>query len=168
MQVQTSKMKKAELELMVADLQQKLDAATPEGILISEPPAVPKPSKFKISLTITLGTAIPLLSLALSSVAGTLASKGHFALSGFAFFLMAAVLSVSLPHLAHAIGEITNSPKLASWALAIALDLSLVLCELVSTWASDSGVGGITITVTASVCVISQVLNCWAFLNPSK
>jgi hypothetical protein len=57
-------------------------------------------SRFKTGMTVGLGAGIPLLSLAMSQSAGTLATHGLFALAGFAFALMVAVLAVSLPHLA--------------------------------------------------------------------
>src|SRR5262245_3498450 len=43
--------------------------------------------RFRLGMTLALGGGIPLLSLALSKVAGTLASTSHYALGAFALVL---------------------------------------------------------------------------------
>jgi hypothetical protein len=121
--------------------------------------------RFKITMTIALGVGIPLLSLAMSSIAGTLATHGLWPLAVFAFALMAAVLGVSLPHLAWAIGDITRSGSRPSWLLAVALDLSLVLCEFCHVWADDLGLTAILWAVTVAVAGASMLLNIWAFFK---
>lgn len=134
------------------------------------PPIAPR-FDFKFYMTCAIGTGIPLLSLALSKIAGTLATSGFFILAFFAFSLMCAVLIVSLPHLAWSIGDITRSENRASWALAIALDLSLVLCEFVHTFANETGLDWVIVAVMITVCLFSMLLNCWAFFkapHPAK
>lgn len=119
----------------------------------------------RLWITVAMGCGIPLLSLALSKISGTLATSGLYALSGFAFTLMITVLAVSLPHLAWSVGDITRSRGRASWCLAIALDLSIVLCEFVHTFASEVGLGWVVATVMVTVCLFSMTLNVWAFLK---
>ena len=122
----------------------------------------------RLGLTLFLGCGIPLLSLALSRLAGTLATHQQYALAGFAFLLMAAVLTVSLSHLALAVADVTTSGPRASWCLAVSLDLSLVLCELVHVRAGGLGLSAVCYAVMTSVCLASVSLNCWAFLRPHK
>lgn len=141
------KMKKAELETIVLEFQSQQ-----------------KPDKMKSRITIAIGCGIPLLSLAMSKIGGTLLPT-HLLLGLFAFGLMIAVLVVSLPHLAWSIADITKSDKKSSWFLAVALDLSLVLCELVHVYASESGLNVIIYLVMATVAIASMILNCWAFKN---
>lgn len=113
-------------------------------------------------LTVALGCGIPGLSLALSSVGGRLMSQGHVGLGVGAMALCCTVLAVSLSHLAWAVKDITRSARWQSWCLAVAIDLSLVLCEL-------AGVAGFTLwvvpVVMAAVTMSSAALNCWAFLR---
>ena len=116
-------------------------------------------------MTVALGVGIPLLSLAMSKVAGTLASHGHLALAVFAFALMLAVLGVSLSHLAWAVGNITRSGGRASWSLAIALDLSLVLVEMTNVYAAGLGLTWVCYAVMASVAAARMALNVYAFLE---
>lgn len=128
-------------------------------------PKPPKPvSNLMVAMTVGLGIGIPLLSLALSKLSGTLAAHGHYALALFAFGLMVTVLGVSLSHLAAAISHVTRSAWQASWAMAVSLDLSLVLCELVHVYATDLGLGTVCNAVMLCVALGSVALNIWAFL----
>lgn len=132
-------------------------------------PATPRRSsvtltRFKLGMTVALGVGTPLLSLAMSKLAGTLAAAEQYALAVFALVLMFAVLGVSLSHLAWAIENITSSTTYPSWALAIALDLSLVLCELCHVYASELGLEWVAFTVMGCVAVTSMALNVYAFL----
>lgn len=120
---------------------------------------------YKRHLTIALGVAIPVLSLAASRVAGTLALHGHWSLAAFGAVVGVAVLAVSLSHLAWSVRDITGSGHKASWALAVALDCSLVLCELVHVTAADAGLGVVCWVLMVGVAAFSMVLNCHAFLN---
>lgn len=104
-------------------------------------------ARFKLGMTVALGVGIPLLSLAL-----------------FALGLMLAVLGVSLSHLAWAIGDITGSGPRSSWALAVALDLSLVLCELCHVYATALGLEWVCFLVMGAVATCSMALNVYAFL----
>lgn len=123
-------------------------------------------SQARVVLTLTMGVVIPIFSLALSKIAGTLAET-HPALAVFAFLLMGCVLSVSLSHLAWAIEDITKSHRQASWALAISFDLALVLGELCHVFA-DASCSGVISAMMSAVCLLSMFLNCWAFLNQAK
>jgi hypothetical protein len=162
MSVNVSKLKKVELEALVIKL-------TEENETLKTPaPAAPVEhncERFKIAMTVGLGCGIPLLSLAMSKIAGTLATHNLYALSLFAFVLMVAVLAVSLPHLAWSIGDITRSGGRASWSLAIALDLSLVLCKFCHVWAEECGLGWLLACVMVCVAGASMLLNCWAFFK---
>jgi hypothetical protein len=122
-------------------------------------------SRYKLALTVALGVLIPLLSLTLSKIAGTLAGEKKFALAAFAAGIGAAVLAVSLSHLAWAVRDVTGSGPRASWALAVALDCSLVLCELVHVGAAAAGLDAVCWCVVVVVAGFSMVLNCHAFLN---
>jgi len=128
------------------------------------PTRKPLADRFRLWMTVALGVGIPLLSLAMSKLAGTLASHRRFALAAFALVLMVAVLAVSLSHLAWAVGNITRSGRRASWSLAVALDLSLVLCESVHVYAADLGLVWVCYAVMACVAVASMALNVFAFL----
>jgi hypothetical protein len=105
------------------------------------------PERFRLGMTVSLGVGIPLLSLAMSKLAGTLASAGKYLLGLAALGLMVAVLSVSLAHLSWSIENLTRSSKRASWALAIALDVSLIVCEAVEVW------GGRGLHVVECACI---------------
>jgi hypothetical protein len=124
----------------------------------------PTPAQFRLALTLIMGATIPLFSLALSNIGGTLANS-HLLLAGFAFTLMACVLAVSLSHLAWAIEDITKSKPWASWLLAVSFDLALVLGELCKIMAEEAGVGLVTSALMVAVCGLSMFLNCWAFLK---
>ncbi len=126
---------------------------------------VPVASRFKFNLTIALGVFIPVMSLATSKIAGTLAGSGHYTLAAFGAGIGVAVLAVSLSHLAWAVRDVTGSGPRASWALAVALDCSLVLCELVHVTATNCGIDGVCWAVMVVVAGFSMVLNCHAFLN---
>jgi hypothetical protein len=129
------------------------------------PTVVSFDARFKQAMTVGLGCGIPLLSLTLSKISGTLATAHMIALPLFGFALMIAVLAVSLPHLAWAISDITRSGSRASWSLAIALDLFIVLCEFVHVFASDCGLDWLLMAGMATVVIFSMLLNCWAFFK---
>ena len=156
-----AKRTKAELEAELAELKAQ------QMVTVEAPRAEPvgrQDNRVTLGITVALGCGIPLLSIALSKIGGTLLTT-HVPLALFAFSLMVAVLVVSLPHLRWSIGDITKSGDRASWSLAVALDLSLVLCELVHVYATDSGLDALVVAVMTSVCIASMVLNCWAFLK---
>ncbi len=124
--------------------------------------------RFRTTMIYLLGSGIPALSLALSKMGGSLLLGGHWALGLFAFALMGAVLAVSLPHLAWSLVHLTGSERRPAWCLAIALDLSLVLTELVSVYASGLGLGLVCFLVMFAVAVASAALNINAFFNAHK
>jgi hypothetical protein len=113
-------------------------------------------------ITVGMGCGIPALSLALSSVGGSLLREQHYVLGSTALMFCAAVLAVSLSHLAWAIRDITGSSPWQSWCLAGAVDVSLVLGELAHVAGFESWV---VPAVMASVSIVSAVLNCWAFIG---
>ena len=117
-------------------------------------------------ITIAAGCSIPLLSLALSYMGGSLlTNEASMALALTLLTLCCVVLAVSLSHLAWAISDITRSPMWASWCLAIAVDATLVACEL----SSSLGYGSMIVSTTIfAVTLASMVLNCWAFLRNAK
>jgi hypothetical protein len=119
-------------------------------------------TRFERGLTITMAGFIPLLSLTLSRVAGVLFSEGSFALAAFAGVISVTVLSVSLPHLAHAIGLITQSSRRVSWALAIAFDLGIVLAEMVHVNGTP-GLTEVAVIMLFALSLMSAVLNGIAF-----
>jgi hypothetical protein len=122
-------------------------------------------SRLRTVLTVGMGCGIPALTLALSSVGGRLLEQGQYGLGSGALVLCCSVLAVSLSHLAWAIKDITGSHPWQAWALAVAVDVSLVLCEL-------SRVAGFELWVVPAimvgVTVASMVLNCWAFLRSAR
>jgi hypothetical protein len=105
------------------------------------------------------------MSVATSKIAGTLAGHGHYALAAFGAGIGVAVPAVSLSHPAWAIRDVTGSGPRSSWALAVALDCSLVLCELVHVAADGAGLALVCWAVLVVVAGFSMVLNCHAFLH---
>jgi len=122
----------------------------------------------KRKLTILAGIGIPLLALVLSHIAGKLFAADQRLLALWSLALCCTVLSVSLPHLATAIAGITRSEMRAAWALAVSIDLTLVLCETVAVSCPEAVSGWATYTTMAAVTAMSMVLNCWAFLHESE
>lgn len=119
-------------------------------------------TRFERGLTVTMAGFIPLLSLTLSRIAGVLFSDGNTELAAFAAVITVTVLSVSLPHLAHAIGLITQSSRRVSWALAVAFDLGIVLAEMVHV-SGTAGLTEVALILLVALSVMSGVLNCIAF-----
>jgi hypothetical protein len=125
---------------------------------------VPAAPRLALGITVGMGVSIPALTLGLSTVAGRLATHGYAGLAGFAVTVGATVLMVSLSHLAWAIGDITRSPSWASWLLAIAVDLSIVLSESVHVFAPGV-VDSLATAIMVAVTLASMALNVWAFLR---
>jgi hypothetical protein len=113
-------------------------------------------------LTLTMAAFIPLMSLVTSRFAGVLYIDEHVELAGLAAVITLTVLSVSLPHLAHAIRLVTTSSKRVSWALAIAFDAGIVLAELIEVAGSPS-LRSYAWTMLLALGVMSAVLNAIAF-----
>jgi hypothetical protein len=127
----------------------------------------------KKAAMITMGIAIPLLSLGLSHTGGTLLREREnlftVALGVAALTLMGCVLVVSLSHLAWSVEDLTRSAKQASWLLAVTFDLLLVLGELVHVAARETGANVIVTVMMVAVCGLSIFLNIWAFWwHPAK
>ena len=120
-------------------------------------------------ITVAMGCWIPVLSLLLSAAGGRLIrAEGATAvfLGSVAFCLTSCVLAVSLSHLADAIGDITRSPRWASWLLAVGFDAALIFGELVHALTPEiEGLGWIVGAIMAGVVIFSMGLNCWAFLR---
>jgi cation transport ATPase len=121
-------------------------------------------SNLERTVTVLMGAAIPLLSLSLSSLGGSLLAGGQWSLGLVALALCVCVLGVSLDHVAFAVRSITKSPAWASWLLATACDASLVLGELSGVFASEVDVYYLRMGLMFSVTIASQVLNIFAFL----
>jgi hypothetical protein len=99
------------------------------------------------------------------TIAGTLAQAGHQVLAGAGLALTVSVLAVSLSHLSWAISDITRSGRGSSWALAVTVDLAVVLCEAVHVFAPDAGLNALATSLMVCVCLASMTLNVWAFLR---
>jgi hypothetical protein len=130
--------------------------------------SLPTTASMRRYLTIVMGCFIPALSYFLSLSAGTMIVEGgatNYTLAGFAFVLMAAVLGVSLPHLASAIRDITHSGPRLSWLLAVAFDLTLVFCELAHSLSTAHSIGWVLVAFMVATSVLSAGLNCWAFFH---
>lgn len=127
-------------------------------------PAVPV-SALRRWTTIGAGCGIPALSLGLSSVGGSLCEAGMPMLGAATLTLCCGVLAVSLSHLAKAFRDITHSRPWQSWAMAVVVDCSLIVCELarVNGYASWTATG-----IMAGVTLFSMWLNCWAFLSDAE
>ena len=123
------------------------------------------PRRVALAMTVLMGVSIPLLSLALSTIAGTLARAGHNALAGAGLALTVSVLAVSLAHLSWAIADITKSGAGASWALAVTVDMAVVLCEAVHVFAPDAGLNVLATALMICVCAASMILNVYAFVR---
>jgi hypothetical protein len=116
-------------------------------------------------LTVGMGCGIPGLSLALSSLGGQLLRASQIWLGGGSLALCASVLAVSLSHLAAAVQDITRSARWQGWCLAVAIDVSLVLCELARVAGEDCW---LVLGLMSAVTAASMGLNCWAFLRHGK
>lgn len=121
-------------------------------------------SRARLIITVALGIGIPAFTLAVSNISGKLFGMDSWACWILGTLLVGCtltVLAVSLEHLAWAIADITRSGARPSWCLAIATDLTLVLCEFATVSGADSWV---IVGVMVMVTITSMVLNCWAFL----
>jgi hypothetical protein len=117
-------------------------------------PAKPASGRLRTALTVATGCGIPALSLSLSSVGGSLLSEGHTALGAAGLGLCCTILAVSLSHLATAIQSVTGSRPWQAWAMAVAIDVTLVVCELTrvagfTSWLVPTIMAGVTL---ASMC----------------
>jgi hypothetical protein len=121
--------------------------------------------RLAVAVTVMIGVAIPALTLTLSTLAGRLAESRYGMLAACAAAVGLAVLAVSLAHLAWAIGDITRSPRWASWLLAVACDASIVLAECVLVFAPEAGCRQLAVGLLFAVTLCSMLLNVWAFLR---
>jgi hypothetical protein len=110
--------------------------------------------------TVSLGVGIPALSLALSCVGGRLLAEQHEQLGTAALVLCCSVLAVSLSHLAWSVRDITRCQPWQAWALAVAIDSTLIVGELATVHGFDSALVPV---LMASVAVASAWLNVWGF-----
>jgi hypothetical protein len=118
-------------------------------------------------IAITLGVAIPAMSLTLSHIAGTLASE-CVPLAAFLGLTGCSVLVVSLSHLAEAIADATGAEKWQAWALAITLDLGIVGCELSHVYADNAALWYWTTGLMVCTMLLSMVFNVYAFLKHTR
>ncbi|MFO0964636.1 MAG: hypothetical protein U0793_03485 [Gemmataceae bacterium] len=122
-------------------------------------------SRLSTGITLALGCGIPSLAIALSRMGGCLLASGSWVLGVMALGLCVVTMLVSLQHLAFSVQDITRSSRYASLSMAVAVDASIVLAELVGVF------GAVPETETLRACLISvttcfsMALNCWAFLR---
>ncbi len=119
-------------------------------------------ARLRTALTVGMGCGIPALSLSLSSTGGALLASGHTTLGVTCLGLCATVLAVSLSHLASAIRSITHSLPWQAWALAVAVDVTLVTCELTRVNGFEAWLVPV---IMLGVTLASMILNVYAFLN---
>lgn len=120
-------------------------------------------SKLEQGITVMVGAGIPLFNLGVSTAAGSLAKEGHMWLGASLGAVLIVALIVSLSHLAYAFEAITGSSKRASWALAIAVDTAIVVCEIVQVYAAEAA-GWTALAVMVGALAVSCVLNVYAFV----
>lgn len=118
-------------------------------------------------IAVTLGIAIPAMSLTLSHIAGTLANE-LAVLAAFIGLCGCSVLVVSLSHLAEAIADATGAEKWQAWALAVTLDLGIVGCELSHIYSANEALWFWTTGLMVVVMLFSMLLNCYAFLKHTR
>jgi hypothetical protein len=111
---------KKELELEKKELEELLEA--------EREARTPKHS-LATTMTGVMSAIIPLFGTVFAMVAGHCFRAGNLGLSAMGSVAVFLSLSVSMPHLAHAISLLTKSSKRASVTLAIAFDLGVVLSE---------------------------------------
>lgn len=140
-----------------------LNGHSPKKRVAKQPSSSLRETHLRTIITISMGVGIPLLSLSLSHLGGALLLTSDYTLAVALFLITAAVLGVSLSHLAWSIRDITKSGRAASWALAISIDVSLIVCELTAVNTSANII--IIRAVMVSVTAFSMALNCWAFLK---
>jgi hypothetical protein len=122
---------------------------------------------FKVRLAVSLGIAIPAFSIGLSHVAGTLAMSIP-ALAGFIGIVAVAVLYVSLSHIKEAVQDCMKASDKQAWAMAIALDCTIVAMEMVHVYGDELGVWWWATGLMLAGGIFSATLNCYAFLKHVK
>lgn len=139
-----------------------------------------KPAKVKASKTATktaaegwdrfavcwrnmLAMAMPLFALVLAKVAGTLAQGGKTELACFAGTIGVSCLLVSLADCKQSIQAITGVLTWQAWAVAITVDLAIVVGELVLTFAPELGLDVWVGALMVAVGVFSMGFNAFAF-----
>lgn len=109
-----------------------------------------------------MGAGIPALTLGMSYLTGSLLTQqGLTVLTYAAGALVLCVLTVSLTHVAEAISTITGAPSWMAWALAIAVDASLVCSEVTQVTAGIAP--AVCYTIIGCVAFVSAALNMFAF-----
>ena len=119
------------------------------------------------AIAVTLGIAIPAMSLTLSHIAGTLANE-CWPLAMFLGATGCSVLVVSLSHLAEAIADATGAERWQAWALAITLDLGIVGCELSHVFTANESLWWWTTGLMVATMLLSMVFNVYAFLKHTR
>lgn len=121
--------------------------------------SVRKVNRVKLAAKIVLGVGIPSLVLSMSSLFGTLASERN-ALAVLPACVGLTMLYVSLSHVADSVARLTGSTTHHAYAMAIALDVGIVTCELVGMTGQAGMIPGMTLT---GCTVTSMLLNVYAF-----
>ena len=123
-------------------------------------------NKLQHRLTTVLGIGIPAMTLALSYIGGSLWYTGRTGLALAAGALVLCVLAVSLTHVARAIREVSGTEVWLSWAMAIAIDAGLVVCELATVGSAVEQY--MCWAVVTCVAAASAALNVYAFRLAQK
>jgi hypothetical protein len=127
-------------------------------------------NNYRRYITVGAGMFIPLLALSLSHMGGArvLSPSWEERSCGLALLaLCCTVLFVSLNHVSEALMDITNSSSTASWAMATSVDLTMIVTELSTTFATNEHDRWLRIAVMGCVTLGSMVLNVWSFLKHS-
>lgn len=92
----------------------------------------------KTVLTHVMAVVIPSASVGLTALAGGMYNAGNIGLAMFASAIALALISVSIPHLAVAIKEVTGSSSRVSVTMAVSFDCAIVFGELAHTTGPES------------------------------
>lgn len=126
-------------------------------------PPVPS-SRYRRWMTLAVGVAIPAGYLGVAQVGATAYQSGIGWLAGLAAVFALGLVTVSLPHGAAALRDITGTSARAAWALAAVIDGLLVVAEAARvTVAPELGLGVVCGTLIVGVSLFSAVFNVHAF-----
>lgn len=114
------------------------------------------------TMTAVMSAVIPAFCTVFALVAGTCFEQGNHVLAVLGAIAVVLALTVSMPHLGHAIQLLTNSSERASWTLAIAFDMGVVLSEMARVMGPEEIRTVMTVTLFI-LMALSGVLNYIAF-----
>jgi len=122
---------------------------------------------FKQRLAVSLGVAIPVFSMCLCHIGGSLVSEVLW-VAAFFGIVAVSVLVLSLSHLAEAVEDTTGARPWQAWLMAVALDCTIVACELCHVFASDEQLWYWSTALMGAAGIFSAVLNVYAFTKHVK